>query len=242
MILPGRQIRPENNAGFSLMEMAVVLMILGTLMSGILVAVSQSTENNRRSNALAQLRQIEDALYGYAQTMGRLPCPASATSNGQASPATGADCASAYGFVPAATLGLYGNTNGDGLMLDPWQNPIRYAVDSGYNYTNLIDLRAQYTSASVGSLLRVCNEHTCTGNKVTESAPAIILSMGADWSFCTSNNEIENSCETTANGYSLPNDKDFVYTDYAEDQFDDQLIWLSPYLLFSKLLSAGKLP
>lgn len=76
---------PRHNGthrGFSLIEMAVVLLILGTLMSGVLVAVTQTTESNRRSNARTQLRTIEEALYGYAQAFGSLPCPASVTSAG----------------------------------------------------------------------------------------------------------------------------------------------------------------
>ena len=52
--------RPES--GFSLIEMAMVLVIIGTLMGGVLVAVSQTTENSRRATARNQLREIETAL------------------------------------------------------------------------------------------------------------------------------------------------------------------------------------
>lgn len=238
--------------GFSLMEMAVVLMILGTLMSGVLVAVSQTTENNRRSTAQAQLRQIEDALYGYAQTNGRLPCPASTTSAGlEVASGTGCNASWWYGFVPAATLGLYGSTNGDGLLLDPWQNPYRYAIAqyqylSNYVFTSTANLDLFYNSGTAlgtGGMLRVCTASTCNAAEIrSNQAIAVVLSMGADWATCTSTNEIENACETASGGYNLPADPDFVVTDYAEDLFDDQLVWLSPYLLFNRMISAGKLP
>jgi len=244
---------PASQHGFSLMEMAVVLMILGTLMSGVLVAVSQTTENNRRTNALVQLRQIEEALYGFAQTHGRLPCPASDSSNGIEVTDGGFGCAIWYGFVPASTLALYGSINAEKLLLDAWGNPFRYAVgefshSGNYVFTSQVNLRSFYNASGAGitnaNMLRICNNSTCEPDEIiSDTIPALILSMGADWATCTSANEIANSCEfTSANGYSLPADKDFVKRDYAEDLFDDQLIWLSPYVLFNKLITAGKLP
>src|SRR5688572_3297209 len=114
--------------GFSLIEMAMVLVILGTLLGGVLVAVSQTTENGRRTTARNQLREIEAALYGFAQVNGRLPCPALHNSNGYESPLGGGNCANSHGFVPVTTLNLNGAINSDGLLLDPWQNPVRYSV------------------------------------------------------------------------------------------------------------------
>src|SRR5688500_2018312 len=112
--------------GFSLIEMAMVLMIIGTLMGGILVAVSQTTENSRRATARNQLREVETALYGFAQLNGRLPCPALHDSNGIEDPDGGGGCTRSNGFVPSATLNLNGAVNADGLLLDPWGNPLRY--------------------------------------------------------------------------------------------------------------------
>jgi len=53
--------------GFSLIEMAIVLTILGALLSGLLVALGQSTENSRRIEARNELRDFSEALYGFAQ-------------------------------------------------------------------------------------------------------------------------------------------------------------------------------
>lgn len=241
-------------SGFSLMEMAVVLMILGTLMSGVLVAVSQTTENNRRSSALAQLRQVEDALYGYAQTNERLPCPATNTSSGRQSPdtATG-NCTTAHGFVPAATLNFFGPTNDDGLLLDPWQNPVRYSIasldsdsDGNYDFANTQDIASLFTtpaliSAGVANMLRICDTSACAGAVVADLVPALVYTMGADWASFTSANELENA-EATMGNYAIANDNQFVVTDYSEDLYDDQLNWLSPYILFNRMISAGKLP
>jgi hypothetical protein len=52
---------------------------------------------------------------------------------------------------------------------------------------------------------------------------------------------VENA-EGTLGIYAIATDNQFVSTDYAEDLFDDQLIWLSPYVLFNRMISAGRLP
>jgi type II secretory pathway pseudopilin PulG len=238
------------------MEMAVVLMILGTLMSGILVAVSQTTENNRRSAALLQLRQIEDALYGYAQANGRLPCPATAASAGKEAPVGGGICTAWHGFVPIATIGMYGSINADGLLMDPWQNPYRYSVaqksvSGNRAFTSTAGMDLIYANSATElvagtEMLRICDGSACAGTVIAETVPAVVLSMGADWATFTSANEQENASGTTltngSNSYSVTNTRTFVATGYAEDLFDDQLVWLSPYIMFNRMISAGKLP
>lgn len=247
------------STGFSLMEMAVVLMIMGVLMSGVLVSVSQTTLNARRATALAQLRQIEDALYGYAQSNGRLPCPATADGTGTATPAAGGTCTQRHGFVPAATLGFAGAINQDGLLLDPWQNPYRYSVADGSNpvYTTTASIDAFFNAGTTiittnpgNSMMRICSATACAVSEVvTTIAPAVILSMGENWANTTSADELNNANSTapiigavTGNRYLVNDDYDFVASDYIEDQFDDQLVWLSPYVLFNRMVSAGKLP
>jgi prepilin-type N-terminal cleavage/methylation domain-containing protein len=244
----------KRQSGFSLMEMAVVLMILGTLMGGVLVAVSQTTENNRRSAAMAQLHQIEDALYGYVQTFERLPCPATNTSFGRQAPDTlTGNCTTTHGFIPAATLNLFGPINADGLLLDPWQNPVRYSIASrdyngngNFDFANAVDLTALFTTptlvtAGIANMLSICDSANCAGTVISNLVPALVYNMGADWATFTSADEVENA-EGTLGIYAIATDNQFVSTDYAEDLFDDQLIWLSPYVLFNRMISAGRLP
>jgi len=246
--------------GFSLIEMAIVLMILGTLLSGVLMAVGQSTENARRTKALVQLRQVEEALYGYAQSMGRLPCPATAATAGSEAPITlpaaGGVCTAAHGFVPATTLGLFGAFNADGLLLDPWSNPLRYSVSTkavGANraFTSTLGLRALYAAVSTelvagGTMLNVCDNSACSAVTLADTVPAVLISMGANWAAFTHANELANASGATlvngGNTYSVTNTNTFVSTNYSEENFDDQLVWLSPHVLFNRLISAGKLP
>jgi prepilin-type N-terminal cleavage/methylation domain-containing protein len=245
------------SSGFTLIEMAIVLMIIGFLLSGLLVSLTQSAENTRRTNASAQLQRIEEALYGFAQTTGRLPCPASNTSNGlEAGPNASGVCSVPttihHGFVPAATLGLTGPVNADGLLLDPWGNPYRYSVadrqgDAASNraFTSTAQLRILFNGLTGpltnANMLRVCSEAPCV-NTTTDVAPAIILSMGANWGSFTSLQEIANAGNVLVGGYRLTNTDNFVSTSYNENNFDDLIVWLSPNVLFSRMISAGRLP
>lgn len=239
----------ESQAGFSLIEMAMVLLILGLLLGGILSAVSVSTDSIRISNTQAQLQEIEEALYGFAQANGRLPCPATNTSAGIESPAGGGACTTFYGLIPNVTLGLYGTVNDDGLLLDAWQNAYRYAVSrNGTNYfTSAAGVQAFFSNPGTllvagTNMIRVCDINDCSGTILADTVPAIIVSMGENWPTFTSDNEVENSGETTLGTYNVANDRDFVDTEYNEDSFDDELRWLSPHILFSRLVQAGQLP
>jgi prepilin-type N-terminal cleavage/methylation domain-containing protein len=227
-------------SGFSLLEMAVVLLIVSILMSGVFVAISDSAGSARRSATLSQLRQIEEALYGFAQSQGRLPCPATASSNGYED--TSGGCAGGHGYIPNATLGLYGQVDSNGVLVDVWQNPLRYAVATtgSPDFTDSSSIRNFFgTGAPVTALaqtIKICSTiagGTCTGAAViTDTAPAVVFSMGANWNSFTSVQETENA----------DLDATVVSATYSEAQFDDQLLWLSPYVLFNRMLSAGKLP
>lgn len=263
--------------GFSLMEMAIVLMIMGILMSGVLVSVSQTTLSARRTSALAQMRQIENALYGFAQSQGRLPCPALANGTGKEVPDGGGTCTVTHGFVPASTLGFDGTINEDGLLLDPWQNPYRYSLisvssgwDAAANDPGNPDFSDKGAASVVGiqdffsdgaiidpvGMFRICSATACGANQIlSDISLGVILTMGEDWASTTSASELDNANNSAAltgtvsgNQYFMNDDSDFISADYVEgtdgtlDQFDDQLVWLSPYVLFNRMVSAGKLP
>ncbi|PCJ40896.1 MAG: hypothetical protein COA71_09860 [SAR86 cluster bacterium] len=255
---------PNNNqvqSGFTLIEMAMVLLILGILLSGVLVAIGDSTTNIRISQTQSKLEQIEEALYGYVQANGRLPCPADHSGTGLANPETNTGCNIDNGFVPVATLGLNGSINADKLLLDPWENPYRYSVSQDVsNYfttTTGIDLLFADAANILGTgtnMLRICSISTCTPTTISiNNAPAVVYSMGANWavlSGASSTNEQKNAFGATLIGatsglvYNMPTaaNLDFVDTGYSEENYDDQVIWLSPYILFSRLIQAGQLP
>ena len=64
------------NRGFTLIEMAIVLMIVGLLLGGMLVPLSAQMDQRNISDTQKSLSEIKEALIGYAMANGRLPCPA----------------------------------------------------------------------------------------------------------------------------------------------------------------------
>ena len=109
-------------SGFSLLELAIVLLIVGVLLGGLIMPLSARMEQQRFATTREQLDVIQDALTGYALARDSLPCPATPASDGQ-SAITGGGCTRQHGFVPAVTLGLPGAQNEDQLLLDAWGSP-----------------------------------------------------------------------------------------------------------------------
>ena len=119
----------KNLQGFSLIEMAMVLVIVGLMMGGIMGALGPQLDNKKVRDTQERIKQASEAIMAFAIANRRLPCPASATSNGdeQFTGVAGACSNFNDGFVPARTLGL-GERGLNGVMQDGWGFGIRYAV------------------------------------------------------------------------------------------------------------------
>ena len=245
----------QQPSGFSLLEMAVVMLIVGLLLGGLFTAIGDSTQIKRRTDAESQLELVEEALYGFAQANGWLPCPATNSSAGQADPVGGGACTSFHGFVPARTLGLQGPFNSQNLLLDPWGNPLRYSVSD----LTLTGDRAFTSAAGMGKLFAnvalmvpganmicVATTAACGATILSNTVPALIYSLGNNWGNFSSAFELENVTPPVVGpGWGTVANNNFVSTGYAEEganEFDDVLVWLSPSILFSRLVSAGQLP
>ncbi len=117
--------------GFTLIELAIVLAILGLLLGGGSMLLQPLLDNNRRNETKARLKVIEDALVLYAATNYDLPCPSDpalgpgSASNGVEATPGSASCSStmASGGVPWRTLGL-----SESDVVDGWGRRISYAV------------------------------------------------------------------------------------------------------------------
>ncbi len=230
--------------GFSLLEVSIVMFILSIMLGGVLLSISSTRELNNRTETEALLEDVMDALYGFAQATGRLPCPATAASNGAEAPAGGGSCTQQFGFVPSATLGLSGSVNDDGLLLDGWNSPVRYTVttSNGDAFTTANGMR-NTTMANLTPDLRVCADAACA-TVIADSLPVVLVSLGADWATfdAADVDATENAGEQTIAGYSHGNDLDFVSADYIEDSFDDLISWMSASILYTRMISAGQLP
>ena len=119
--------------GFSLVEIAVVLLIVGLALGAGISMLGSQLENKKVSDTQVRIKEANDAIMAFAAVNRRLPCPATAAGTGLESVTAGApglrgQCTNPNdGFVPARTLGLTGQ-GPNGLLLDAWTFSIRYAV------------------------------------------------------------------------------------------------------------------
>lgn len=132
--------------GFSLLEMAVVLVILGLIAVAILAVIPRVTERMRLNTDENITKDASEAIYGFALKNHRLPCP---DVNGDGLEGTGGTCAStdAVGAIPYRSLGLLGP------VLDKARLPLRYGVyrNSGAS-ADLVTLTNLYEPDIPGAL------------------------------------------------------------------------------------------
>ena len=112
--------------GFSLIEMAFVLVIITLLLGGLLVPFATQVEQRKIAETNKALEEIKEALLGYAIANGQLPCPAADSINGvaQANCPLVSPAVSVTGYLPWATLGI--------ARADAWGRLYRYAITAGF--------------------------------------------------------------------------------------------------------------
>lgn len=176
--------------GFTLAELAIVLVIVSFLLGGMMAMFSSQQDTRKWNDTQSRLEAARDAIFGFAIANGRLPCPANSTSAGAEVPAGGGVCGSGtpqdyyggvvggttYGLLPAVTIG-YQPVDSQGFALDAWGNRIRYAVSKvttpvlSANFTSKSNLVNNYRTYLATSGPVVPNDLV-----VCASATGIVLS------------------------------------------------------------------
>ena len=105
--------------GFTLIEVAISMVILGLVLTGLVVSLSSQLQQRRLLDTRTTLAEANDALLAFVTANARLPCPAIVGSNGLESTSAPGTCTAVTGFLPAVTLGLP-NLDTNGLLNDGW--------------------------------------------------------------------------------------------------------------------------
>ena len=253
--------------GFSLVELAVVLAIVGLLVSGMIVTLSAQVDQRNLEDTRKRLDSAREALLAFAIVNGRLPCPAApatgGANDGLESPVGGGICTNYFnGFLPARSLGIQ-PVDANGYATDTWSNRIRYVVSNGVHgggasqhFTNSTSLR----SNGIGTpptTLKICTSSagatssTCGASlyevESTLSIAAIVFSIGKNGVPPATGGATERADEKA----NLDNDAVFVShspvppptsTSVVNVEFDDRFVWITSGILYSRMIAAGLLP
>ena len=240
----------------------VVLVILTVMLSGLALPLAAQLQMRRQEEARRQLDEAKEALLGFAAVHARLPCPASAATNGMESFAPGGDatngnCSNFYdGFLPGAALGLAPLIGG--FVHDPWMSTgsrVRYAVFGGgadvNGVVNPLTRANGMQSATLAGLaaaphfIVICSSGArasasgCgpAANQLTFRAALVLLSLGPNGGV----EPVAGSDEAR----NLAGNPVFIHRDAssaAGSEFDDLVHWVPVHLVVNRLLVAGRLP
>jgi prepilin-type N-terminal cleavage/methylation domain-containing protein len=238
----------KRNTGFTLVEMAIVLVILGFVLGALLLPLQAQRQQIFQAQTEATLENAKRALLGFAQRNGRLPCPA--TNNGTAifpddtgtaNPNASGACNQLVGFLPATSLGVE-PTDSQGFVLDGWNNRIRYAITTAN--TNAFTSNNAMNNLGLSALtpdLRICATSTaanCTATiNLTNEAVAVIYSTGA--TFALGSGGADEDANLNADGVFVSHD--ITAAGAANGEFDHLVTWISPFVLYNAMIQAGQL-
>ena len=224
--------------GFSLIEIAIVLVIVGLMIGGLVTPLTVQLEQRKVAETQKALDEAKEALSGYALRYGYLPCPAISAVNGledrRGTRCTGEKRA---GFLPWATLGL--------RQGDSWNNLFRYSVtpafsDSGQLFSLSTPRDISIVTRNGGALLQAT---------ALNDIPAMIMSHGKN-GFGAMGVQGQRQAVPFSNNVdernNASNDTAFISRaasgPQAGGEFDDLVAWVSPNILFNRMVAAQRLP
>ncbi len=206
LLLPLNNI--SRNAGFTLLELTLVLFIIALMLGGLLTPLATRMEQEGRKSTQRMLQDIRASLLGYTVINGHLPCPdcpnstitaGCATVNNAAPTRIGdgiedgmddsrstvrargafAACATETGLLPWVTLGT--------PEKDAWGQPFAYGVDEDFADDLDGQTGASCTAATASAGISFCLSsagnmtiNDATGADVAQQIPALAFSFGAN--------------------------------------------------------------
>ncbi len=239
--------------GFTLIEMAVVLLVVALILGSILVPLNAQVRQRNVAETQRALEEIRLALIGYAMIHGHLPQPAKSASDGaeRTDPltlCTDLQPNNCTGFIPWTALGTPRG--------DAWGKLIRYSVNPYYagNGTGAAIAVTQFTSTAGQRSVKSRDPGGAEFDLAT-NVPAVVVSHGArnlgtsveganiadnPSTSPNANDDEDANAAAGATTFWSRNSSDNATS--AGGEFDDIVVWIPPAVLFSQLVAAGKLP
>lgn len=236
------------NKGFTLVEMAIVLIVVGLVISTIATVLPSLLSSAKIKKSQAILEKFDYSLNGYFAANGRLPCPdtdndglENRNDGGTAGDPSDDSCSAYSGTVPYFTLGL-----SDGN--DAWTNPVKYGVyedlirstaDSGSNPAcTVLATIIDYYDPSGGNNLPDTAKAYSTDPAGTNGNKGYILASGGS-------KDLDGNGDGFFDGYNEGNDVQFDHPNRIADhttsgsEYDDLVTIVSFSYLHGKTCSGG---
>ena len=255
----------NQSKGFTLVEVAVALGIIALLLAGALIPLSTQFDVRNVADTQRAMESIREAITGFAQANGRLPCPADGTiAAGGTNPGKEL-CPNGNGFgvVPWATLGVP-ETDGWGRRFSYRVSPIfADAMGTTFGCTPApvpAPTQSSFALCSLGTLtVNTRNESTHAFNAIGLMLPAVIISHGKNGfgaytpggvtlAAPAGTDEIANANHASAatTFFSrIPTPSRSPCSDAAGPsfcEFDDIVVMISSNTLIARMVAAGRLP
>lgn len=240
----------SRNKGFTLVEMAIVLVIVGLLISAFIAPLSAQKDLKDYSETRQEIAIIKEAIIGYVLSNGRLPCPADATvasstvgAGTQKFDATGTSCSFSVGVVPWVDLGI--------SETDAWGRRYTYYVTARFSDAILLGTVSPPVSCNVvppNSSFALCTEGagTITDNTITVASkiPAVIVSHGKNGlgAYLPSGVKIPDASASAQEKANSDTDSNYISMIGNPNTFDDVVDWVSSNIVFNRMVTAGRLP
>lgn len=256
--------RRKQALGFTLLELAIVILLIGIFMGLGVSALDVQQTNRAFSETREKQEKIKDALVTHLTNFTRLPCPdtnltvasppdgnenrVGGIPTGACSNAASAAIDPAIGVLPYLTLGLSRDD-----ALDGWDNFFTYQVSldnaatatirEGWTLTNTFDV------GNTGSI--TVNDRNSAGGVVplSNAVAAVVVSHGRNGLGAYTTKGTPNQAPPAATDESDNSDNNSIYFDReftdvlgpAGGSFDDVVLVLTPTDLLTPAISGGAL-
>ncbi|MBF0589672.1 MAG: type II secretion system protein [Magnetococcales bacterium] len=236
----------SREAGFTLAELAMTVLVLGILLTMGVATFTQRLQNTSYQVTRESLELIRETLISYLARNRRLPCPDSdlTAPDGDENRTTDGDvttdCSAALGLVPYNTLGLPRIR-----AMDGWEHFISYDVGDVNDWT----ITDNFSVTNGASLTVAERDSTGTLNEPDDGANAVVilLSHGPNGrnAYTIKGTQIEAPGTGTDETDNTDGGTHYVQRAYDDDDsttegaFDDILVYLSVDDLTGPLIQDG---
>jgi prepilin-type N-terminal cleavage/methylation domain-containing protein len=226
-------------AGFSLLELAIAMVVLSLMMGWLMTPLRVQNSLQHYQQTEQRLQMAQQALLGHAIIYHYLPCPdTDDPPDGWENLRSDQSCDDEEGLLPWMQLGL--------VATDAWGRYFRYHVDKTFSqHTQWFSV----SDAEGASGIQVMGDSGAASSNPSRPV-AIVLSHGENGlgGIQSVSGGVSHAMAAPVHADEQENaDGDSLFVDKARQEngdavFDDRLLMLSPKVLIQQMVQAQRLP